>query len=45
MKEYLAKIMYNTKTGQPMVCLKKKKMKLLLEKKAQYVKIREKDIF
>lgn len=43
-KTYLAKIRYNKRTGQPIVCLKVKKLDLLKKKKAKYLKIREEDI-
>jgi hypothetical protein len=43
--DYTAKICYNSKNNQAIVFLSKKKLGLLKEKKAQYIKIREKDIF
>jgi hypothetical protein len=43
--DYVAKINYNKNTNQAVVFLSKKKLDLLKHKKAQYITIREKDIF
>jgi hypothetical protein len=44
MKGYKAKINYNKNNGQAIVFLSKKKLKLLQDKKAKYLKIREDDL-
>jgi hypothetical protein len=44
MVSYKAKISYNKRNGQAIVFLSKKKLELLKNKKANYLKIKEEDL-
>jgi hypothetical protein len=44
MTDYKAKINYNKTNGQAIVFLSKKKLKVLKEKKAKFLKIKESDL-
>jgi len=43
--DYTAKIIYNRRTNQAIVSLSNKKIALLKEKKAKFIRIKEENIF